>query len=347
MSYKRFLEDIKKESFKRIYLFHGDERYLMEKMITQAKALIVNEAFEDFNYQLIDGETADFDSVLQAMETLPLMQDQKLIVVKNAPYFKQTTPSEAQTLRYKRLLSDEQASYVVIFQCSEGVDKRKKLYKDSLEKGAEIEFVKLDAKDFEKWMQRLFKEHKIEVPGALLSVLVEILGYLDYHSTKNLYHIEGELKQLCDYVGSGVMTKDQIHSVLRKSVEGNIFVVIDAFSDGDQTKAMTIIEEMLLYGEPEIKILFMLARHFRQLNRVRTYLDGGYGADSIGQEMKLQRFQLQKLIKQSRGLSQSAIGAMLQKIEKADHAIKSGGMSSKVALDFVLGHFYLLYSKMK
>lgn len=344
MSYKHYLEDLKKGQFKCVYLFYGEEGYLMEKLVLQTKEKIVDPTFEEFNFQVIDGETTDFDTVLQAMETLPLMQDQKVIVVKNAPYFKQVTPTDAQFNRYKALLAMEQSSFLVIFICSDGVDKRKKIYKESLIKGQAVEFHKLDAKDFEKWLLKHFKTSGIEVEQSVMSDLVAYLGYLDYHSTKSLYQVEGEIKQLSDYTGKRPLKTEDIRAVLIRSIEGNIFVVIDAFSDGHQKHAMALVGEMLLNGEPEIRILFMLARHFRQLYRMKAYLNGGIGLDIIAQEMKLQRFQVQKLMHQCRSVQLNDLALILKRIEKADYSIKTGGMTSKVALDYVLGHFYLLYS---
>lgn len=345
MSYKHYLEDLKKGTFNSVYLFHGDERYLMEKLVLQTKDKVVEAVFEEFNYQVIDGESADFDAVLQAMETLPLMQAQKLIVVKNAPYFKQVTPTDAQFNRYKVLLDTTPSSFILIFMCSEGVDKRKKIYKESLAKGQAVEFHKLDAKDFEKWVLKHFKTAGIEVEHKILSDLVAYLGYLDYHSTKSLYQVEGEVKQLCDYTGKRALRTEDIGAVIQRSAEGNIFVVIDAFSEGHKKRALDLVGEMLLNGEPEIRILFMLARHFRQLYRMKAYLNGGIGADVIAQEMKLQRFQVQKLMHQCRSVHLNDLAHILRKIEKADYGIKTGGMTSKVALDYVLGHFYLLYSR--
>ena len=87
MSYIETMKDIKENNFSSMYLFYGDERYLIEYVLKNFKESIVESTYADFNYIFLDGRDSSIDNVIGSLETLPLFSEKKIVVVNECAYF--------------------------------------------------------------------------------------------------------------------------------------------------------------------------------------------------------------------------------------------------------------------
>ncbi|MEG2246691.1 MAG: DNA polymerase III subunit delta, partial [Peptostreptococcaceae bacterium] len=68
--------------FKSVYLFYGREFYLLENAIKTCKNSL-NESMIDFNMDILDGKELTLDQVLSNAETLPFMDERKILIIKD------------------------------------------------------------------------------------------------------------------------------------------------------------------------------------------------------------------------------------------------------------------------
>lgn len=117
MTHKELIKELRQESPGPLYLFTGPEQLLIRQAVELLKARLVDPAYADFNLTVLDGEEAAPESLFSALETLPFFQERKLIIVKDAPYFKGTQDklSEAQRERLEGLLDQPSADTVLVF----------------------------------------------------------------------------------------------------------------------------------------------------------------------------------------------------------------------------------------
>ncbi len=79
MDYKDFIKRIGTNKLRPVYLFTGDEEYLILDVIERLKKEYIEDNFEALNYINIASKENSFDSILNACETLPFMSEKKLI----------------------------------------------------------------------------------------------------------------------------------------------------------------------------------------------------------------------------------------------------------------------------
>ena len=66
MNYNNFINLINEDKLEPVYLFLGDEDYLMNKAIDRLKEKYIEQAFETLNYIVIDSRESSFDDILNA-----------------------------------------------------------------------------------------------------------------------------------------------------------------------------------------------------------------------------------------------------------------------------------------
>ena len=82
MKYKDIVYNIKAKNFERIYLLYGREHYLIDNAIKLFKESL-NESMIDFNLDILDGKEIMLDQLLSSIETLPFMDERKIVIVKD------------------------------------------------------------------------------------------------------------------------------------------------------------------------------------------------------------------------------------------------------------------------
>ena len=82
MKYKDIVYNIKDKNFEKIYLLYGKEHYLIDNAIKLFRESL-KESMIDFNLETIDGKETTLDQLLSSIETLPFMDERKIVIVKD------------------------------------------------------------------------------------------------------------------------------------------------------------------------------------------------------------------------------------------------------------------------
>src|SRR3972149_2552626 len=83
MRWKQFLAQIKKQKLKPVYLFLGQETFLIDEARQEIKARLITPASAAWNYQQFYGEEAAAEDILAAANTAPAFAARRLLVAKN------------------------------------------------------------------------------------------------------------------------------------------------------------------------------------------------------------------------------------------------------------------------
>lgn len=343
MSYKNLLKDIKENNVTNVYLFFGREKYLINKGMELVKdRYFSNTNDESFNYNFYDGINDDIDVVLNSCETLPFMGEKRIVIVKSKETFsgnKSTMGKEGEEklINYVPNIPD---TTCLIFIAGEKIDKRKKLVKEIKSNGKVIEFDKLDKISLLKWIQKVLKSNHKGISKTALEGLVNSLGYLDRDSSSTLYDVENEVKKLCNYIADKEMIElSDIEKIMTKPLENNIFLLVDSVANKNSNLALKMFNQMLIGGEPEGRILHMIVRQFKILNRVKIMIDRGYTASAIAPKISLPQYIAKKYVKQSNSFSAKDILKILNLAAESERKIKTGKIQSKLAIEMLIIEF--------
>ena len=79
---------IKEKSLQRLYIFHGEEVFLLNHYLQQLKKLLIDDLTESFNFHRMNNETFDIQTFADAVENLPMMAESTMVQVDDIDLFK-------------------------------------------------------------------------------------------------------------------------------------------------------------------------------------------------------------------------------------------------------------------
>ena len=86
--YKNIISSIQKREFAPVYMFHGEEAYLIDKAIELIENNILSEEEKEFNQTIIYGADSNAAEVVNACRRLPMMNEYQVVILKEAQSLK-------------------------------------------------------------------------------------------------------------------------------------------------------------------------------------------------------------------------------------------------------------------
>lgn len=337
MSYKIIKDLIEKMKVPNCILLYGTEEYYIDDAVSLIKEKYVDRDYESMNYMEFEKIENSFNDFYEFVTTFPFMSEKKVCVVKEAGFL--TSAGSLNKKEEDKVINiiDTIDSCIVIFLIKGGkADSRKKAVKKLKDKSAILEFNRLNEVELSKYIVNKFKSHDLNINLQDADYIANNSGYLEYESTVSLYHVNNEIEKIASYkINSKNITFEDIDLLLIKSIESNIFKLVDYICENSKEKAFEILDEMLLNNTPEQFIIHMITRQYRLLYQYVTLQNKGYSYNDIMNKMKIKNFVASKLSKQVKSLSQEKIQHYMEKILEIDKKIKTGEIESRIGLELI------------
>lgn len=339
LNYTDIIKNIRGNIIKNLYLFYGPEVLLINEAIAAIHKKLINPSFDSLNFIKLEGPSATADAIINACETLPFFDQRKIVLVNDCDFLKGKTAGgedagggrgAEELIKY---LSNIPRACVLIFTAGDSIDKRKKIYNAIKKNGDIVEFDHLKTQELLSWIAAAFKKSgkKISRADAL---------YLSENISGDLENFSREIDKVCSFAGARPdISKDDIDSVVSKSLESNIFKLVDYVSSRRPDRALSILNDLILSSEPIPVILTMIIRQYRLLLNIKLLQEKGFSAVDISHELKLKQFVVNNLYKISRNYTSSQIEERLNQCLEADIAIKNGKMNPRYALESLIVTF--------
>ncbi|MBQ8997367.1 MAG: DNA polymerase III subunit delta [Clostridium sp.] len=341
MNYKDIISNIKHREFKNMYLFYGREFYLIENAIKVFKNTL-NEGMIDFNLDIIDGKETSLTQVISSIETLPFMDDKKIVIIKDFELLKgkKKNFSDSDEKYFIEHLDNIPETTVLVFIVYGDVDKRKSLVKKIDKSGIVFNCDKLSDMDLFKWVKKKFETNNVIIDNPQIMYFIEQEGYRDKSSEKTLSDLENEINKISAFVGKECkVTNDVIDKLSQKKVENDIFKLIDYIGERKSSNAMRILNDMIQEGESVLGIFAMIAKQFKVVMQVRQLQLEGYTSKTISERLKIHPFVVGKALKQANNFSDEIIIDMLNYILESDYKIKNGLIRDTLAVEMLVSKY--------
>lgn len=302
-----------------MYLVYGESFRLIEDEI---KKIIGAET----NVTILDLANITLEDVLQEANYVSMFQEKKYILVKNANFFASGKATEKETDLLLQYMDSPSQLSVVIFTTFEKIDLRKKITKSFKEKYKIISVMDLSYDDLVIKCLDYVKKNKYKISTKDLQYIMNCC-----HNKYDL--IYNELNKLFLYYQEPTeILMEDITKIVSKSVEDNNFKFVDAVVDKRFHNAITILEDLYTLKVDPISLLLLLAREYRLMYSVSTLMREGYRKRSVCQELGLQEWQVDKLLRESSKYDQDELAMYLKKLAQFDFQIKSGTMDRFLAM---------------
>lgn len=227
-----------------------------------------------------------------------------------------------------RILDNISDQTTVIFV--EKVAPKGKLKKFFEERAQIKSFGKPSSKELSEHVKGRAKELGTEIAPLAAERFVTYIG-------PNFWQLEEELKKLALYVKNRDLEPNidinDVDELVHAGFEANIFELMDAISQKNTNRAITLLDSFLDSGENEIYILTMIARQFRNIAMAK--IDNIQSETALAKKAGVHPFVAKKSILQARNFTNGEIEEIFRKIVRADQELKSG-QNPKQALQSII-----------
>lgn len=319
---QQLLADLKSGEFKQAYLLYGEEAYLRLQYKNKLKDALVSPE-DTMNYHYFEGKGIDPAALIDLAETMPFFADRRVIFIENSGFFKKTAEQLAAYL--------EQPSPTVCFVFVETeVDKRSKMFKALGKCGRAVEFAAQNEATLKKWILVMLKKENKKITEATLDYFLQKTG-------TDMENISRELEKLFSFtLGRDVITAEDVDAVCIRQVTNQIFDMVEAIGQRNQSRALKLYYDLLSLKEPPMRILFLVGRQFNLLMQVKQLKKKGYDDKKIGEKTGLHGFIVKKYTSQAGRFSMEELREALQACVEADEAVKTGKMNDVMSVELLI-----------
>lgn len=319
---KNLQEDIKTGNFKNVYLLFGEEAYLKiqykEKLIHA-----LNPDDDTMNFSKYEGKGIEVREMIDLCETMPFFAEHRIVLVENSGFFKNKCDELADYMK-------EIPDYLRIIFVEEEVDRRNRMYKAVKSCGRIVEFAKQDEKTLMRWAAGILGKEGKKITQRDMELLLTMTGV-------DMGNLRMELDKLISYTGErDVVTREDIQAVCTTQTQNKIFDMVRAVTEKNQKKALDLYYDLLTLKEPPMRILFLLAKQFRQLLLVKEYTEEGVAQPEMASRLGVPSFVVRNIASCARSYRISELRQAVTDFVDAEEAVKTGRLQDVLSVELLI-----------
>ena len=264
-SYDKIKASIKSGEAGNLYIFHGEERYLLDRCLSSLRTMLCPDGLDGFNYKRFDGRGLSVDELDDAINTLPFFTDRTLVEIHDFDIFRN---DEKQ--RICDIFSDLPDYICVIFIYSTiefKPDGRQKTNKEIIKFAEIVEFTAQEQNRIIDWIRRHF-----HVAGK--SINTTDAQYLAFITGGLMATLNGEIEKVAAYSKQRIITRSDIDAVVTPVLDAVVYKLADALVNRDSLLALHLLDDLLQMREAPHKLLFSISLKMRQLLAARICIEG-------------------------------------------------------------------------
>lgn len=319
---KSIQEDIKTGNFKQSYLLFGEEAYLKH----QYKEKLLNALNPDgdtMNFSRYEGKGVDVKQLIDLCETMPFFAERRIILLEDTGFFKNKCEELAD---YMKSLPD----YLVLVFSESEVDKRSRMYKAVKSGGRVTEFAKQDEKTLMRWAAGILGKEGRKITQRDMELFLTKTG-------TDMGNIRMELEKLITYTeGQDIVSAEDIEAVCVTQTTNKIFDMVRAVTEKNQKKALELYYDLLTLKEPPMRILFLLAKQFRQLLLTKKMSGEGASQNEIATRLGVPSFVVRNISACARSYTVEELEQAVEDFVDAEEAVKTGRLGDVLSVELLI-----------
>ena len=332
------IEDLEKELkagiLKSLYLFYGEELYLLETSLKKIKTNF-GEIVKGINYVVIDENNVN--SLISEIETPSFGYAKKLIIVKNSGLLKKEGKKKNADLAKLRNKVNEYIEKnidviketVILVIIEDDIQKHGLV--TTIEKhGSSVKFDYQKPIQLEKRIKSICNGYKVNIAQDTIKYFIECCG-------TNMQELINEIRKLIEYAGeNGTIEKADIDKLCTKKLESIIFELTDNLGKKQIKEALDVMHNLIFAKEPIQKILITLYNHFKKLYFTTLALKNNRDLVEVLNLKPIQTFLVNKYKMQAKYFKTNELKTILQKLIDLDYGYKIGEIDLQVGLESIL-----------
>ena len=334
------LQTIKKisaENLPPILVLSGDDIGQFEWMKEQLLKKVGYDS-SDLNYSYFDMKETAYSEVELDLVSLPFFADEKIVILD---HFVDVTTAKKRYLTDDELQSFEgylsaplETTRLIVI--AEGkLDSKRRIVK-LLKRDAQL----LEATELKE--QELRAHFAEEIKSLGLAIDSQAFDQLLIKSGFDFSEIQKNLEFLKNYKGSSSITISDIEEAIPKTLQDNLFDLIQMILKKQIDPARSLVKDLRLQGEDEIKLLAILLSQFRIYTQVKLLKQEGRTEPQIVSDLseltgrKVNPYQVKFALRDSRGISLAYLEQAICLLIDTDFQMKSGTYEKDYLFDLAV-----------
>lgn len=319
---KNIQADIKSGNFKQAYLLYGEEAYLKQQYKHNLEKAL-NPDGDTMNFSHYEGKGIDVKQLIDLCETMPFFADRRVVLLEDTGFFKNKSEELAD---YMKELPD----YLCMVFVENEVDKRNRMYKAVKACGTIAEFARQDEKTLMRWAAGILGKAGKKITQRDMELLLTKTG-------TDMGNLRMELEKLICYTeGRDVVTAEDIEEICTTQTTNRIFDMVRAVTEKNQKRALDLYYDLLTLKEPPMRILFLLAKQYRQLLQVKQFAEAGLAQPEMASKLGVPSFAVRNIASCARAYTISELEQAVKDFVDAEESVKTGRLEDKLSVELLI-----------
>jgi len=328
--FERLKASIRQKNVDNLYVFHGEERFLMQHYLGSLRKLLLDDLTETFNFHRLNNENFNIQTFADAVESLPMMAEHTLVQVDDIDFFKLP---EGDREKISHILSDIPEYCTVVLNyvtVAWKPDKRLKKLWEPFEKYATIvEFGKQEPKDLVPWISRHFAEEGKRITNELCYYLIDLTG-------GTMTALAGEIRKICAYSGAEHIVKSDIDAVTEPVLDAVVFDMTNLLGEGKYAASLEKLQQLFKLQEEPLAILGAVGAQLRRISVARTLLDNGKQTSELMRLTGMKEYPARKAMESARRFRPEFCRKAAELVLETDNKIKTSFDDSERLLELLI-----------
>lgn len=319
----------------KIHVVHGEVEELIERETEQlTEKYLGDEPKDDFNYVRYNLYETPLNTVLEDAMTLPFFSDKKVVVVQNSFIFTGEKPPKDITVHTESLLKfieNYDGTALIIFQVNAlKLDERKKVVK-ALKKVGQIKKIEqMTEQEMQQWIHHYLNASYKEIKQDALEILINLTG-IHYRLIKQ------EIDKLLLFIGDRpTINKDDVQTIVNRSLEQNVFLLTDYIQKGQKDKAIALVKDLIQLKEEPIKLLALITSNYRLYYQSKILNQKGYSGQQIAKTVGVHPYRVKLALNQARKYDLETLLSIMNDCAETDYQLKSSYMDKVLILELFI-----------
>ncbi|MGG3806428.1 DNA polymerase III subunit delta [Metabacillus fastidiosus] len=316
---------------KSTHVLFGEETYLLQSKKDEIIKSNLSVKETTLNVSVHDARETSIQEVIDDCQMMSFLGGKRVIVVKDCYFL--TTEKVKEKIEHdidrlqSYLESPNEETVLILMVPYEKMDGRKKVVKNMKKLTTIYEGKPLASYQLFDWFINYTKKERILISNEAINVLINYVG-------SNLFQLEQELKKMSLYIGKDKeLQKEDVESLVSKTLEQDIFKLINSVVKKDLQQSFEILEDMFRQGENPIKIINLIARQFRIIFQVRELKLQGLSKAEMASKLKHSPYVIGLSLDMIDSYQSKELLSILSKLSALDYQIKIGQLPKEIALE--------------
>jgi len=324
LKYRELISGLKQGKVLPLYLFFGDEEFLIQEAVDLIIEKAVDPAGRDFNFATVYCRETRAVDLVNLCQTLPFLSERRLVIAREIEAYK---TDDLETLA--GYLKDPSPFTCLVLVSHQGRFEKKQVAAAVEANGAVTRFFPLLDGEMLPWIEGRARSRGLTIRPDAANYLWQFLG-------NDLQKIANELEKVAIFLKDKKdISLDAVKHVVGDFREYLSFDLAEAIGRKDRDKAILILSRLIQEGEQPVGLLGSIAWNFRRLMQVKAQVSVGAAPDEAMKKLRppVIFHQAGRFKEQLRSYSLDELRGVFSVLLTTDRQLKSSALPGRLVLE--------------